>query len=36
MELLKANPDKINWDVISGNPSIFKIDYKQMYLDLYL
>jgi len=30
IHLLQANPDKINWNSLSGNPSIFELDYKTM------
>ena len=30
IELLKENPDKINWKCFSENPAIFELDYKQM------
>ena len=30
MELLKANPEKIDWSCFSINPNIFKLDYKQI------
>ena len=26
---LKTNPDKIDWECLSKNPSIFLFDYKQ-------
>ena len=33
IELLKANQEKIVWEVFSSNPSIFKLDYKQMMIN---
>ena len=30
MKLLKENKDKINWNWLSSNPSIFELDYTQM------
>jgi hypothetical protein len=30
IELLKKNPDKIDWDMISLNPSIFTYPYKEI------
>ena len=30
MKLLKENKDKINWNWLSSNPSIFIFDYNQM------
>lgn len=29
-ELLKANPELIDWSMISSNPCIFEYDYAQM------
>ena len=37
--LLEKNPDKIDWDKLSSNPSIFEIDYRTMkkqMVDIYL
>ena len=34
LNLLEANPDKINWRELSFNPSIFEIDMKQTKLDI--
>ena len=30
MKLLEANPEKIDWDCLSRNHSIFEYDYKAM------
>ena len=30
IELLKENPDKINWSQLSKNPNIFTYDYDKM------
>ena len=30
IELLKANQEKIKWNMISSNPAIFEYDYKNM------
>jgi len=27
---LKANPEKIDWNMFSSNPSIFEYDYENM------
>ena len=34
MAILKENLDKIYWDVFSGNPSIFELNYKKCHLTL--
>ena len=31
IHLLKQNPDKIDWDMLSYNTSIFEIDYNVLY-----
>ena len=33
---VKENADKIDWDVFSGNSSIFDLDYKKCHLTLNL
>jgi hypothetical protein len=30
MCLLEQNPEKINWEFLSENPSIFELDYKAL------
>jgi hypothetical protein len=30
IEMLKANPTKIHWDMISSNPNIFVYDYEKI------
>jgi hypothetical protein len=30
IKLLEANQNKIIWDLLSGNPSIFELDYNEM------
>jgi hypothetical protein len=30
MDLLRANPDKIDWEWLSENPAIFELDYQKM------
>jgi hypothetical protein len=30
MDLLRANPEKIHWDLLYQNPAIFELDYPKM------
>ena len=30
IHLLEKNQDKIIWDLLSGNPSIFELDYNKI------